>query len=250
MTVLVGLKCRGGVVVGSDSSATFTTSTPNFNTIEQPTKKVFVIDNKVIVAGTGQIGLGQRFSAAVEKAWNEGAFKGTSTPLEIAKRLCAAGIKDFGETSVIKGQYGALVAFPCGKKYCLCEFSVSDFQPELKDENIWYVSMGSGQTIADPFLGLLRRVFWKDSPPELNEGIFAVTWTLHHAIELNPGGIKGPSQIAVLSPDMKGDLRARLLDDAELAEHQDNVLGAEGHLGGYSQRLSGKTEPSKEIPSP
>ena len=248
MTILVGLRCREGVVIGSDSSATFTT--PSVNTIEQPTKKVIIIADKVIVAGTGQVGLGQRFNTVVERAWGEGTFKGTRIPLDIAKRLCAAGIKDFTETTVPKGQYGALVAFPCGKIFCLCEFAISDFQPELKDENIWYVSMGIGQPIADPFLGLLRRVFWKDSPPRLNEGIFAVTWTLHHAIELNPGGIKGPMQVAVLSANEKGDLLARLLDDAELSEHIDNVRGVEEYLGMYSQILSGGAETGKQIPSP
>ena len=250
MTILVGLRCQEGVVIGSDSSATFTT-TPSIPTIEQPTKKVTIIANKVIVAGAGQVGLGQRFNAVVEKAWGEGTFRGTNnTPLEIAKRLCVAGIKDFAETSGPKGNYGALVAFPCGKKFCLCEFAINDFQPELKDENIWYVSMGSGQPIADPFLGLLRRVFWNESLPRLNEGIFAVTWTLQHAIELNPGGINGPPQIAVLSPDENGDLLARLLDDAELAEHLDNVRGAEEYLGRYSQILSGSAETGQQIPSP
>ena len=249
MTILVGLRCQEGVVIGSDSSATFTT--PSIQTIEQPAKKVTIIENKVIVAGAGQVGLGQRFNAVVEKAWSEKVFTGTNnTPLEIAKHLSAAGIKDFVETSAPKGEYGALVAFPCGRKFCLCEFAIKDFQPELKDENIWYVSMGSGQTIADPFLGLLRRTFWKDSPPKLSEGIFAVTWTLEHAIELNPGGIKGPSQIAVMSANESGDLLARLLDDAELGEHIDNVHGAEEYLSKYSQILGGGTETAKQIPSP
>ena len=250
MTILVGLRCQEGVVIGSDSSATFTVA-PTFNTIEQRVKKVFVIEDKVIVAGTGQVGFGQRFNAVIEKAWNDGAFKGTdNTPLEIAKRLCALGISDFPETSAPKGKYGALVAFPCGKKYCLCEFGTPDFQPELKDENIWCVAMGSGQPIADPFLGLLRRVFWKDSPPKLSEGIFAVAWTLQHAIELNPGGINGPAQIGTLSASRGGELVARLLDDAELAEHLDSVKGAEEYLARYPEILRGSAAAGEEIPSP
>ena len=101
MTILVGLRCQEGIVIGSDSSATFTT--PSIHTIEQPTKKVAIIANKVIVAGAGQVGLGQRFNAVVEKAWSEKFFSGTNTtPLEIAKRLSAAGINDFVETSAPK----------------------------------------------------------------------------------------------------------------------------------------------------
>ena len=39
--------------------------------------------------------------------------------------------------------------------------------------------------ITDPFLALMRNVYWKDDLPTLNEGAFAVTWTLEHAIETN-----------------------------------------------------------------
>lgn len=35
----------------------------------------------------------------------------------------------------------------------LCEFSTNDFQPEFKEINrLWYVAMGSGQTLAEPFI--------------------------------------------------------------------------------------------------
>lgn len=57
MTILVGLLCKEGIVIGADSSATF--GSAQFRTIEQPTDKIEIIDNQIIVAGTGQIGLGQ-----------------------------------------------------------------------------------------------------------------------------------------------------------------------------------------------
>lgn len=55
--------------------------------------------------------------------------------------------------------FGALLAFPCNHIPHLCEFEVGTLQPELKTNKLWYVSMGSGQTIADPFLALMREVF-------------------------------------------------------------------------------------------
>ena len=51
MTAIVGVLCRDGVVIGTDSSATFTYGPQR--TIEQPTEKLSIVDQSVIVAGTG-----------------------------------------------------------------------------------------------------------------------------------------------------------------------------------------------------
>ncbi len=238
MTVLVGVLCKGGVVIGADSSATFAGAVP---TIEQPTKKIEIISEKVIVAGTGQVGLGQRFNGHVEAMWSNNSFKKTRPSVEIMTELCSKAVNDFAATKVEKGQFGALVAFPSGKGAQLCEFAVRDLQPELKTERMWFVSMGSGQAIADPFLGLLRRVFWKDTQPKLNEGIFAVAWALQNTIDLNTGGIKGPPKIAVLS-----ESGATFVDDDQLAEHLDNIQGAEDYLSKYVSSLAGQG--GKELP--
>lgn len=243
MTILIGVLCQDGIVVGTDSSATFSTCrTP---TIEQKCRKIEIIDGHVIVAGTGAVGLCQRFTAIVEEHWTAKKFR-EKTPIQISKELCALGITDFQSTAAPK-DFGALVAFSANGKFSLCEFAVKDFQPELKTENLWYVAMGSGQNIADPFLGLMRHVFWKDTPPRLSGGIFSVLWALNHTIELNPGGINGPSQIAILLKTKDG-FQARMLDSAELSEHEDNVRGAEEHLEKYKNVLEGKS--NNEIPKP
>lgn len=235
MTVLVGLLCKDGIVVGSDSAATF--SAGQTRTIEQITKKIDIVGEKIIVAGTGQIGLGQRFNAVVTKAWDEKEFR--SDHIDAAKKLSAKGIEDFNSTHIRPGGYGCLVAFPIKNKLHLCEFAIDDFQPEFKTLNLWYVAMGSGQAICDPFLGLMRKVFWKDGPPSYQDGIFAVTWAIQHAIDVNPGGVNGPLQIAVLSTK-NGPPHASLLSDDELSEHLNNVEGAIKHMGNYADLLRGK----------
>ena len=58
MTAIVGVLCSDGVVVGSDSAATFASGIQP--TIEQETIKIDVINDRVIVAGSGLIGLHQR----------------------------------------------------------------------------------------------------------------------------------------------------------------------------------------------
>ena len=244
MTIIIGVLCQDGVVVGTDSSATFGVS--RVHTIEQPCKKIEIIDDHIIITGTGQIGLGQRFSEIVGRFWKEKGFRDKSA-VQACRELCALAYNDFISTNVSKGSYGSLLAFSANEKFNLCEFSIDDFQPELKTENIWYVAMGSGQNIADPFLGFMRRVFWKNTPPNINGAIFSVAWALNHTIDLNPGGIKGPSQIAILEYTNNG-YRARILSDAEIADHEDNINAAEEYLEKYKEILEDKSD--KKIPEP
>jgi len=144
MTICIGLLCQDGVVIGTDSSATF--SAGQFRTVEQECKKIDIIHNQVVLTGSGQIGLGQRFGYIVEKYWNPNKTPQLN-PIDIAKNLSNLGIADFQSTYLKTGQYSALLAFPSQNKFNLCEFTLNDFQPELKTENIWYVSMGCGQPI-------------------------------------------------------------------------------------------------------
>ena len=222
MTAIIGILCKDGAVVGVDSSATFDNG--QVRTIEQPIDKISIVGGRVIVAGSGQIGLGQRFCEIVEASWREKKFQ--ADRIAAAKWLAKKGIEDFAETHASKGVYGALVAFPFGQTACLCEFSVTDFQPEFKTDKLWYVSMGSAQFITDTFLAFVRDVFWQNGPPTVQEAIFAATWTLQHAIAINAGGVNGPMRVAVLECGSKHILEARLLDDQELAEHQQNVSEA------------------------
>ena len=249
MTILIGVLCQDGVAIGSDTSGTSTHG--QMPTVEQPTHKIEIVSNRIIVACTGSLGLAQRFTAIVEKASEENLFTKDSQPLEVGKELCRRGLQDFSYTGAVpQGQplgFGALVSFPTGKALNLCEFETIAFQPELKrGRGLWYVAMGSGQAICDPFLGLQRRVFWKDGkPPTLSGGVFATVWTLQHVVDLNPGGIKGPIEVAVLENSENGVV-ARLLGERELDEHRNNIVGLEEHISEYPALLSGDLD--TEVP--
>ncbi len=247
MTAIVGILCQNGIVLGTDSSATF--GSGRIHTVEQPMQKLSIIGDSIIFAGTGQVGLGQRFQALVEESWRNGTFN--KTAMEVAKHLSRLTIEDFGYTYVPKGEYGALLAFPAKGKIHLCEFGVADFQPEFKTDILWYASLGVTQHITDSFLALMREVFWKVGPPSLIDGLFAATWTLDHAIEVNVGGVKGPIQIAVLRPDNKGQLKAERLSEAFLGEHRQNIEGAKKALRDYCANLQKpKDEEIPDIPRP
>jgi len=246
MTILVGILCQDGVVIGSDSSATF--SSPSFPTIEQLCKKIKIIDTRIIIAGTGEVGLGQRFIDIVTRFWHNKGFM-NKTPIMACTEICKEAVLNFIATRS-KIEYGALMAFAVNGRFILCEFPPGKLQPELKgyDGNLWYVAMGSGQMIADPFLGFIRRIFWKDTPPtNINGGIFAALWTLKHTINLNPGGIQGPPQIGVLKREGK-EIKARMLEADELEEHKENIKELELYIGKYKDIMAGKSE--AKIPEP
>src|SRR5580658_647438 len=96
MTSLVAVRCKDGVVIGSDSSATLGDS-GHVRTIEQLTdKKIAIVGNntKLIIAGTGYIGHHQRFVECASIANAKGDFN-NKPELEVPKMLSKLGIDDF-----------------------------------------------------------------------------------------------------------------------------------------------------------
>lgn len=247
MTSLIGIKCRDGVVIGADSSATFGDG-KYVRTIEQlTTKKIEIIGNtnRMIIAGTGAVGHHQRFVEAVSRENAKKGFDGKSE-LDVARGLAATGVNDFATTTppphMREVPYSALVAYRAAGHICLAEIiGAAGFQPEVKKaDDLWFTSAGSGQGITDPFLALFRSIFWQDGCPDVKGGIFTAYWALAHACETNPGGINYPIKIAVYG--MKaGRLDAWLLDENELAETKDLVESATDHFRGFRQILLGQT---------
>jgi ATP-dependent protease HslVU (ClpYQ) peptidase subunit len=248
MTVLVGIKCTDGVVIGADSSATF--SDGQSKTIEQPIhKKISIIGEQYILAGTGYVGHHQRFVELVEKLHSKNAFSG-KTASEIAAILAREGINDFASTHSPPGLYSAMVCYPAKQQPALIELGgQANFQPEQKElDGLWFSSMGSGQMLADPFLALFREVFWQQGPPNVRGGIFTAYWALKHACNVNTGGIKEPIHIAILSKAQDGKYKAKELSTEELSEHASIVEEATRHFAAFKEILEGKNAP--EIPKP
>lgn len=240
MTIIVGVLCNDGVVIGADSATTFAAG--QIRTIEQPSKKVRLLcGNEVILAGTGEVGMGQRFAEIIEDVHKQGAFsKPENTPIKLGCGLAQLAIQNFQVTAANLAGYGALLAFCSNGNPHLCEFAIGTFQPELKTNDIWYVSMGSGQLIVDPFLALIRKVFWDDGMPNCQDAAFAVYWAIQHAIDVNPGGVNGPVSIGVLK-HIDNKFTATVLTQEQLAAHAENVNAAERHLRQYKNVLHGES---------
>ena len=213
MTLLVGIRCTDGVVIAADRAVTF--GSPQSATISHLAKKVTVISDQVIVAGTGQVGLGQRFAHQTEQLWKSSSFG--KTPIEAVNKVANASINDFRQTDAPKGQFGALLAFPMRNQTHLVEFAVSDMQPEMKDDGAWFVSMGSGQAIADPYLAFIRDALWEKGPPDITAGKLAAAWVMKRAISASPGFVAEPIDIATLSQGKGSSPDLCVIGDAGVA---------------------------------
>lgn len=238
MTAVVGILCSDGAVIGTDSSSTMV-GPGGVRTIEQRTDKLDILEDRIIIAGTGSVGHGQRFKAVMNELWGKKAIRGERDPIDLCVDISAATTANFARTQSPAETYGALVALSVQRGPVLCEFAVQKFQPELKTAQMWWCSMGSTQQITDPFLALLRSILWPTNQPTVREATLAVTWALDHAIMLNPGGVNGPARIAVLERT-KGKFGASLLTDADLTEHRTWIEGA--------KRAMAQTLPTAEGP--
>ena len=250
MTLILGIKCQEGIVLGADGAATL--GALGQQTVRQLTKKLEIITDCVVVGVSGPVGLHQRFADEVRGLWENRAFVGRGAA-EPAPSSAAAMVKisealrkhilpemqAAAASGQVTGQGIALqsaisqsiVALPVGRSACLFQFDHQG-SPEEATDQLPFVSIGSGQRIADPFLAFVRKMFWKKGCPSINAGIFATLWTLQHAIETNPGGISDPKQI-VLVERIRDNWRARELPDEELEEHLKAIGSVEQYLSEF-----------------
>ncbi len=260
MTVIIGIHCNDGVVVGADGAATL--GALGTSTVRQPVKKLIIIDKSVIVGVSGPVGLGQCYATEVEELWVKQKLK-HKKPVEamtvIQNALWKHAERELRAASIAAQAIGpqlaaqsalasAIVAYRAAKEPCLIQYN-HQCCPELATENLPFVAIGSGQPIADPFLAFLRSVFWPDRLPSVKDGTFATLWTLKHAIETNPGGVANPIQIAVLEKVGEGWL-AKVLSESELQEHEVAIDAAKRLLASFPDTLHKDVVESEPPPEP
>lgn len=260
MTLIVGIKCDSGVVIGADSASTNTTSTGQ-QTAMQPTKKLDIIDDKIIVGVSGSVGLAQFFKAEVDKLWKTNAFSGNEVEDARIKITTAFRTHLIREGKFAQDSCGvlgklqqqeiissSLIAMPIKKNPVLLEFTATGSSEEKK-EAMPTVAIGCAQQIADPFLYFLRRVFWPDRLPTLVEGKIAAYWALDYSIKASPGNVGFPVKIAILEK-ANTDSKAYELREEELAYLDSIVDEAEKHLKRFEAPPSSSEADKIKIPKP
>ena len=244
MTVLVGVRCKDGVAIGADSAAT--SGIGNFQLMKLASDKVSIIGDRTIVAGTGSVGLSQRFNGVVKAAWDNKAFQ--KSRQICLNEITALALKDFASTNVqIHPQngigFGSLMACVLDGEAQLVEFATADLQPEVKTSQLNFVAMGSGQMLAEPFMGFVSRVLWGDRQPDVKTATFGVFWALSHTLTIAPGGVGPPIKLAVLSRD-KGTWSAKVLEHGELDEAGQHIKAIEERIGRYPTEIFAEAKAS------
>lgn len=230
MTILVGVRCTDGVVIGVDSVAT-SAHGPNPLVQILSNDKLQKIGNRGLLACTGSVGLAQRVKLIADTMWTGKEFKGN--PMDCACKLANGALQNFQSTGVQRHPhhgigFGALLAMAIDDNAELVEFGTTDFQPELKQGKLFAVSMGSGQVLADPFLAFVSRVLWNNSVPDVKLAKAGVFWVLDHTIKYAPGGVGEPIKLGVLQR-IRGDWKTEILEDTQ--EQSQFIAALERKIG-------------------
>ncbi len=234
MTILVGVRCSDGAVIGADSIAT--SSMGQFPLIHlEADPKIQIFDNRVIVATTGPVGYTQRLHHHVDAAVKGNVFNNFSArdaTTNVSKRF----ITDLQERKAPSWppegiRFGCLMAAAVKDGPFLAEFGMVDFQAEIKGGRIFFCSMGSGQMLADPFLAFVCRVLWGSEIPDVDHGKFGVYWVLAHTLKLAPGKVGPPIHLATLR-EANGAWVASSQDTQELAQYIEEL---ENYIGEFAQ---------------
>jgi hypothetical protein len=250
MTLIIGVKCSDGGVIGADGAATFG-NTLGQRTVIQPVTKLQVIQDKIVMGVSGPVGLSQLYCDRVEALWRDKRL-GIQVSLADVMRLLHGAISEDAQKAIsaatasvpflgsnLAAQLAitaSIIALPVGGIMGRAELIQCNHigMAEAATRDLPYVAIGSGQPLADPFLAFQRHIFWPNSLPKLAEGVFAAVWTLLHAIRVSPGGLSEPIQIATLAK--KGnELFASELTPEQLEGHRQNVDEAERHLARFRE---------------
>ncbi|HUO32595.1 MAG TPA: hypothetical protein VMU80_25505 [Bryobacteraceae bacterium] len=254
MTLIIGIQCSDGVVVGSDGAATL--GALGNQTVQQPVKKLAIISGSVILGVSGPVGLGQRFHGELQALW-DGKKLSSKKPYEAMSiirpefwkhaelefRAAQVTAPMLGQPALNGALSHSVVAMPLSKDAHLFQFD-QNCSPELATTDLPFIAVGSGQKGADPFLAFLRRIFWTNGQPSVADGVFATIWCLDQAIRTNPGGVGDPIQVMTLEK-ITGNWAARELSALDFEEHRQNIAEAEQALANYKkeQTTGGKSAP-------
>ena len=241
MTLVIGVRCGDGIVIGADSISTYATPDGR-RTVEQETDgKIHEVDDRMICAFAGDVGLGQAVLQSIEKSRQKNRGKSKENITNGVSKAVAEGIEEFAERtrhvkSLLGGGYAqapiieSIVAFVAKDKHALIHYSRVG-NPTEHTKGIPFIAIGSGQPWADPFVAFVKRVAWNDRQPKtVKQGIVGVLWALEHVIRVNPGrGVGGEISIGVFEK-REGEWKANVLGEDRLGLYKGAIKSAESRL--------------------
>ena len=234
MTLIIGVKCRDGIVIGSDSLETFGTD------IEQEvSNKIDFLAKDSLIASAGAVGLSQLIKDKLRSSWEtvqnqEDVYSARILLEELIwseiKRAMdhVSEAQEFLQEDLIPTVLtSSLLAFLLKGTPRLLRVNEIGQSSEVSYESP-FVSIGSGDFQADPFLAFVKRVVWNDKQPKaIDDGVFGVLWALQHVIEVNAGlGVGGRPVIATLQR-LDGIWEADIMKGPRLDQNLQRIREAE-----------------------
>lgn len=236
MTLIVGILCSDGVVLGADGALTHG-SGPGAFTMEYSGALKLEVIGSMITATAGSVGLGQRANRVIHLLSEDNALASldvTECGVKVAERVIYnfAQTASGEQTSDQGPDWGSamLLGLVVGGEPQLIEFDSIGFQPEVKgypdpergDRLGRFATLGSGQALADPFLAHAYRFLFGERTPTVRQARLAVVWTLEHVVRHNVGGVGGDIKLAAL--ECRGGVWKGDYSDASEARQQISEL--------------------------
>jgi len=256
VTLIVGILCRDGVVMASDSAATYASvGRPTIG--QQAVKKIQRLNDHVLFASSGAVGMGQMICDRINTLWTNKQLGGDKTQDGVMAVLAgnvgqvvAPFLQSGRVQQQITGDASAsictsMLALPIKNVATLMTFDVNG-APERATKETPFVALGSGQAIADPFLALIRRLLWETAEPTVAEGRLAAVWAIDHVSRTHPGGVGGNVQLATLSSEQGKMPTVQVIEDP--SEHLKQVSEAETALVNHLR--GGKAPGAEEVAVP
>lgn len=257
MTLVIGVLCGDGIVIGADSIATSVTPKGQPTGEQKMDSKVHKVDDGMLYAFSGDIGLGQDVLHSVSKSWERNKSKSKENIRKSLTKTVVDPIKDYANrTKYIKRVLPtelayeplitSIVAFVAKDQPVLIHYNLAG-HPEEITSGLIFETIGSGKPYADPFVAFVKHVAWKGQQPRtVKHGIVGVLWALQYVSDFSPAiGVGGPFSIGVLEKS-KDKWKASVQKEDRLGLYKGAINSAEERL--YEEL--NKVEPEADSPEP
>lgn len=239
MTIIVGVLCEDGAVIGSDGLMS------SGNMFGAENLKVNMIADKIIVACSGHDDLMTKFINFLRTSLSDlyqnesdhpnsdhfvysllGKFQQYVFDLHKVFPQGESAAKSLIKRFEDNHDFQALLAFQFQNKHYL--YTINGLTPAMvRNDTIgcWYTIIGSGYYSGHAALPLISKLLNIKRLPTVNQAVILVYWTIAHVIDISSNGIGGNITVAKICFQEKLDKYVIAVDDACGAqEHINNMM--------------------------